>query len=418
MKTGFRKLLDNDKFVWMCSILVAIILWFAVRISIDKVIDFSVKNVPVSINTQSSTISKLELHALDGGETTVTVNVRGDGTVVGGLSSDDFTVMADLSKVTGPGTVELPLEAVNSSGKEFEVTGVNPSSISVNFDRLLTKKLPIEADIDGISVSEEYVVEQETVTPGEINITGPEIDVNKVDRCVAVIEVGEQLNKPAVFKSEVVLLDKEGNVVESPYITTDVTTAEVVIPVKKIVELPLTIKFTNIPTGFPIDELVYTLSNETITVAGIPDVVDRYREINLGYVDIKELDFSQDYNFNVELPAGFTNVDNIETVVVDFDETNIDEQTFTITGDRITIKNRPADYEVTVTTTRVSNVRILGDRNVLSKLTAGDIIAEIDLSNRNVQVGQFSVPLTIYMPTKGLVWAVGSYDVIINVREQ
>lgn len=151
-------------------------------------------------------------------------------------------------------------------------------------------------------------------------------------------------------------------------------------------------------------------------MAGNPDVLARYSEISLGYIDMKELDFSRDYTFDVTLPSGFTNVDHLETVEVLFDETNIEEGQFTI--NTFTIKNRPASYEVQVTTTRLSNVRILGDKEILSTLTSDDIIAEIDLSERNVQPGQFSVPVKIYLPTRGFVWAVGDYNAIINVKEK
>jgi YbbR domain-containing protein len=163
------------------------------------------------------------------------------------------------------------------------------------------------------------------------------------------------------------------------------------------------------------DDLSYTLSNSTVTVAGIPEILARYSEISLGYIDMKAFDPSDNYTFNVELPTGFTNVDHLQTVEVVFDETNLAEGMFTINN--FTIKNRPSNYEVQVTTTRLTNVRILGDKSIVDSLTSDDIVAEIDLSDRNIQAGQFSVPIKIYMPTKGFVWAVGDYSAIINVKE-
>ncbi len=271
-------------------------------------------------------------------------------------------------------------------------------------------------NIEGLSVGEGFVVEPETVTPQSITLSGPEIDVSKVYRCVVDVEVNDRLEGPAVYRSDIKFLDMDGNEVDAEFITTDATTAEVVIPVKQLVELPLTIDFINIPTGFPIDELDYSLSNEIINVAMIPDSVSRYSEISLGHIDIKQLDFSENYVFEVDLPSGFTNVDNIETVAVEFDDLNMGEVSLAISD--FTIKNRPTDYDVTVATTRIPSVRFVGDVTLLERLTAGDVVAEIDLSNQNVDEGQFSVPLNIYVPTRGLVWAVGDYSAIISVTER
>jgi len=415
MKFSLGKLFSNDKAVWALSFLLAVICWFVVALTVDTETNLEVKNVPVNINGQTSALSSLELHAIDGDSLAVSVHINGERLVVGGVDKSDITIVADLSGVTGPGSVDIPLTAVNNSGKDFSIVSVSPSVVTVKFDRLLTRTLPVTANINGLTVAEDYVVETETVTPDSVTISGPEIDVNKVDRCVVNVDVNDKLDKPTVFRSSIVLLDADGNAVESSYITTDVTEAEVVVPVKKVAELPLTIGFTNVPSGFPLDQLSYTLSNSKIKVAGIPDVLEKYSEISLGYVDMKTLDFSGNYNFDVTLPNGFTNVDNIESVEVRFDETNIGESRFTLKN--FTIKNRPADYDITVTTTRLANVRVLGDKNVLATLSSDDIIAEVDLSDRNIQPGQFSVPLKIYMPTKGLVWAVGDYTVIINVKE-
>lgn len=415
MKYSFRKLFSNDRAVLVFSLLMAVICWFVVALSVDTEASVAVENVPVNLDSQSSVLNSLDLHAIDADDIEVDVHIRGERLVVGSIEKDDIRIIADLSRVSAPGTVEIPLTAVNNTNQDFDIISVSPATLSVKFDRLLTKSLPITANITGLSVEDDYVVENETISPATVTISGPEIDVDKVASCVVNIEVDGKLEKPTTYQSDIILLDSSGEVIESSFISVDATTAEVVVPVKKIEVLPLVVEFINIPNGFPMEELSYSLSNNSIKVAGNPDVLGRYREVNLGYIDMKSLDFSENYEFEVKLPAGFTNIDHLQTVAVTFDDINVEEGQFTISN--FTIKNRPVNYDVSVTTTRLTNVRIMGDKDILASLTADDIVAEIDLSERNVQPGQFSVPLKIYMPTKGFVWAVGDYTAIINVKE-
>jgi len=415
MKYSFRKLFSNDRAVLVFSLLMAVICWFVVALSVDTEASVAVENVPVNLDSQSSVLNSLDLHAIDADNIEVDVHIRGERLVVGSIEKDDIRIIADLSRVSAPGTVEIPLTAVNNTNQDFDIISVSPATLSVKFDRLLTKSLPITANITGLSVEDDYVVENETISPATVTISGPEIDVDKVASCVVNIEVDGKLEKPTTYQSDIILLDSSGEVIESSFISVDATTAEVVVPVKKIEVLPLVVEFINIPNGFPMEELSYSLSNNSIKVAGNPDVLGRYREVNLGYIDMKSLDFSENYEFEVKLPAGFTNIDHLQTVAVTFDDINVEEGQFTISN--FTIKNRPVNYDVSVTTTRLTNVRIMGDKDILESLTADDIVAEIDLSERNVQPGQFSVPLKIYMPTKGFVWAVGDYTAIINVKE-
>ncbi len=416
MKFSLRKFLSNDRAVLVVSLLMAIVCWFVVALSVDTEASVSVDGVPVNLTGQSSVLDSLELHAIDADNLKVNVHIRGERLVVGAIDRDDIRIIADLSRVSGPGTVEIPLTAVNNTNQDFSIVSISPPTLTVKFDRMLTKSLPVRASISGLSVGDDYVVENETVTPAVVTITGPEIDVDRIASAVVNVEVNETLEKPTSYQNDILFLDSAGNPVETEYLTIDAQRAEVVIPVKKIDILPLVVEFINVPTGFPMDELSYKLSNATIKVAGNPDVLARYSEISLGYIDMQELDFSKDYTFEVTLPSGFTNIDHLQTVAVVFDEANIAEGQYSISN--FAVKNRPANYDVQLTTNRLNNVRIIGDKDIIAGLSTDDIIAEIDLSERNIQPGQFSVPVKIYMPTKGFVWAVGDYTAIINVKEK
>ena len=196
----------------------------------------------------------------------------------------------------------------------------------------------------------------------------------------------------------------------------DVKQAEVTVPILKTVDLPVKVEFLNAPDGLNLEELKYTISNETITVAGPVDEIDNYSEILLGYIDFKSLDLESNFTFDVELPDNFTNVAHTETVTVTFDWTDMVAKEFTVTN--LSLLNVPTDYDARLLTNRITRVRIIGPAQVLETMTSDDLVAQIDLSKRSVETGQFKTAVTISAPAKNLVWAVGDYTAVVVISEK
>ena len=150
---------------------------------------------------------------------------------------------------------------------------------------------------------------------------GPEKEVNRITRAVVHADLDEPLTRSQVISSEITLTNSEDEVVTSSHITSDFTAADITIPVKRKVELPLRVSFINVPEGFPLDELKYTLSNESIVVAAQERTIANTTEIVAGVIDFEQMDLTEQstYTFRVRLPEDFVNTENIENVVVEFD---------------------------------------------------------------------------------------------------
>ena len=224
------------------------------------------------------------------------------------------------------------------------------------------------------------------------------------------------LTKTTTFTSDIVLLDKDGHEIDASMLTMDVKQAEVVVPILKTVDLPVTVSFLNAPANLNLDTLKYTISNETITVAGPVDEIGKHSEIVLGYIDFKSLDLDSSFTFDVELPEEFTNVAHTETVTVTFDWTDMVEKEFTITN--LSLMNIPTDYTAKLLTNKITKVKVIGPAQVLESMTSDDLVAQIDLSKRAVETGQFKTAVTISAPTKNLVWTVGDYTAVVVVSEK
>ncbi len=54
----------------------------------------------------------------------------------------------------------------------------------------------------------------------------------------------------------------------------------------------------------------------------------------------------------------------------------------------------------------------------METLTAKDIVAEIDFSERELSTGSSSLPVSISVPGRKLAWAVGEYAAVVTIDEK
>lgn len=408
---------DNTKVLFIISLFIAIIAWFLMIFFVNPEKTKTISDVSIKLNTNYTTVEKLELQAIEGLEQKVDVLIYGNRSVVDTVTSSDFTVYASLGEVTGPGEYELNLIGEKNSNKNFDIQIITPQTVKVKFDRLVSKTFTVEVNIAGLSVESGFVAEDYTVSPLEVILTGPAEKIESISKCTVQISLSSPISSTVSFKNQPIkLLDASGREIDSEHITFDKSTANVTIPVLKIKKLPIEVSFINIPSYFSQGIFEYNLSNDEILIAGPAAIVDNYSSIQVGYVDLKTLTPSSAYLFDINLPTGFVNMENIEEVAVAF---NMKEYVWReISVQDIRIINQPANYDVSVVTKKINDIVLYGEKEVLDSITTQDVIAEIDMGVGNIAVGQGRVPVSIYIPSKSTVWAYGDYSVIIDVSEK
>ena len=76
----------------------------------------------------------------------------------------------------------------------------------------------------------------------------------------------------------------------------------------------LQVEFVNVPRGFPIEQLGYTLSRDTILVASPSETIDNIDAITVGPIDFREIDIGTEITLDITLNAGLKNVENVDSV--------------------------------------------------------------------------------------------------------
>lgn len=424
-----RGWIQNNGFVKILSIILAIISWFSVVLSHTSIISKDIREVPVTMQQQESSLAQLGLNVIEMETTEVTARINGDRIAVGQLEPEQLTATLQLTGIQpAQGTYTFDVvpaqTTTNSLGLirgDYEIVSYTPSTIKVKLDRIENKTFPVDVDVLGeIDVEEGYIREQETLTPQSVSISGPEVELEKIDRVAIQIEGDHHLNENYVEELPVIVLDAEGKEIdlEAHHLTLDNEVVQIVISVLKEKEIPLTIDFINKPRNFPYEELPYSMSNYEISVAGPTELTNKYQEILLGFVDISQINLENStFTFDVKLPQGFINQQNIQTVTVTFPSAQWEEKVYNIS--EVKLLNQPRDLQIELVTKEIYNVRVVGDPAILETLTSEDLVAELDLAEKkDLSLGQYQLPVKISAPTKGLVWATGEYNVVVQVSRE
>ena len=410
-----KRLFNNSLTLKIISVLIAFVAWLIVIENVDRESYATFRDISIDMTNVEESISTLGLNSVIPDVELANVSVNGVMYAVGNLTKDDISVAPDVSKVTGAGVYELPLVGtiLNANG-EVQISSVTPSRITVRFDTLHSKTLAIESSLNGLKSEVGYLIQDELVNPAQVTVTGPEAEVNRINRCEIRTEVSEKLSETYSKKSAIVLLDKNGTEIVSDNLTMDVTEATVTIPVLKIREIPVELQFINVPDHFPLDELNFSLSSEAISVAGIEASIDKYASILLDHIDFKQMGPGSSYAFPVELQMGFRNVENVQSVQVTLDSEGLSSRKMDL--ENVHVINVPLGYKAEPLAETLSGVELIGDTALLEALTADDIVCEVDMkSSSEIAEGQILMPVKVYDPMGRLIWAKGNYEVVVSI---
>lgn len=412
---NLHKLIENKRYAVLLSLFLSIILWFIIAMTFSQTTDQIISNVAVDLSGQSETMKQMGLSIISDEPIRVSVKVNGERTVVGGLKASDIKVTPDIKGITQPGVATVQLTAERNTDEVFEIVSISPETVELNFNRISSVKVPIEIDIGDAVAEDGYTIQSAYCNPSEVTVSGPENEVSQVKSARVQPNVSGVLSATVMETCEVILLDGDGNVLESDSLTPDVQNISVTIPVLKTKRVPLVVDFINLPKGFKEEQVKYSLSNDTVMVAGEKNVIDKLDEIHIGYIDLSTVNLDTELNFEVTLPGGVVNLEQIENVTVTFDMTDMAMQSFDVSN--INMTNKPSNYDVTLISSRITGVTLIGPSADIEAISAADIVADIDFTQINIREGQTEVKVSISVPSKGTIWAYGNYVAQIEVEE-
>ncbi len=416
-------LLDNPRLRMLVAFILAVISWIIVTVGIQPDTDRTITSVPVDFSYDSARYSVMGLSIVNEPVKNVSLKVYGNGSDIGSLKKEDFVVYPKYNAVKGPGQIELSLDVkcisqtVDANNIKVNVQPAD-TEVTVVFDKVEEKEVPVRVVTKDLAVAPGYTLYKYQPVPAEITLRGPKNELDKIAEAVAEITVEEKLSQTQTLTAPLNFVNEAGEPVELKYVKPEATAADVTLTVYQKAELPLVVTLINAPPGFDESSLKYTLSQKTLQVAGPASVIENMTEVSIGSVDLSTFALDKVYELPVELPNGLVSEENVESVTLNFDTSNMTTKTFNLKSDAVQVVNMPAGYSLNVLTNRIRNVVICGPKDVLDGLTADSVVARIDMDELNVVTGQQTIAVNIYVPADNRVFALGSYSISCQIESQ
>ena len=419
-KITLKDLTSNKKVVAIFSVLLAFVIWLSVVINQTPTIEKTI-SLPININTQGTALGESGLQEISGAmERNVNVRVQGPAYIVSNLTADDIDVTPSLQSVTAPGQYSVSLTASKKTlNGDYAILSVSPSEISTKFDYVTENSYTVEIEANNIkldaSLAAAGLIDRglKFNNPGDnnIKISGPKTETDKIKRVIARVEKKETIKKTTSYEAEIVLLDAAGNTLNNNLYTLGVSEVKVSKVVYKKKTVPVNATFSGAPAGFA-NTVKWTLSDSKIEIMGEPETIDSIEKIELPPIDLNKIS-KQDTSvvMPLEFTGGVESVDNTTSVTVTFDLSKYTEKTFTIT--ELIVVNNENNSKVTLTSA-VKNVKICGPSSVISKLSASDLCAKIDVSGKTA--GEYIMPITVVSRSGKILWQIGSYEASVSIK--
>ncbi len=192
----FSNLMENNKFVFLLSLVISFFVWVAVAMYASPEESFTIYNVPVTVDTQNSLVSQKGYKNFWQSDEKIDVTVTGPRYLITSLTADDVLVTPNLNTVDSAGVSELSLKvSLKSNSQDITISSQSKTSVEIYFDSELEKEFEIQLDTSLIEqkMAEGYQMNSAELTVSTVRLKGPETEINKIVSVVATPQFPEEL---------------------------------------------------------------------------------------------------------------------------------------------------------------------------------------------------------------------------------
>ena len=399
------------------SLVIAFGLWLYVVTNVSQEADYTIYNVPVVMEGET-VLTERNLMITSVSADDVDLTLSGNRSDLAKVSSGNTILKVDLTKIYEPGEkIALNYNPVFPSDvptNALTIQNRHPANIYITVEARRTKEVPVEvvwigSTPDGfMSDRENRVLDYSSVT-----VVGPASVADLIEKAVIEVDLSEQ--KESLSQDyRYTLCDADGNPVDAELITTNVESIRLDVKIHKVKEVKLIAEViygggaTEKNTTVEIEPAVIRLSGGSAVLEELGD------SINVGKIDLRTIEKSQEINIPITLPEAVTNLSNITEAKVNIRFTGLLVKEFEV--DTIEAVNVPEGLEVEIMEKKMT-VALRGTAMDLSKILPEDIIVRADFTGAVAGTSTFKATVH-FADDLSSIGAIRSYSVTANLTEK
>jgi hypothetical protein len=399
---------------------IAFICWLVISITVYPNTPKTISNIPLEVDISGTSAEANDLSIISTDVEKVKVKITGDTYAVGTLKSEDLVATAEVENVTQSGIYQLKIDVSSVDGTEFTVNSIEPSYVTVEFDKYVTKEVPIVINAPNIKAKDGYIMDETSpqTTPSAISITGPQKVVDGIAQLSVDVSQEKEIDNYYTYHSSNVadwhLYSDSGAEIEADGLSYDLKDIQVDFQAYMTKTLKLTYTIINAQSSdFEPD---FNMSADEIVVASSDSSLETTEEISIGYIDMSEVDLNYSKDFNIELPSSYRNISGIDKVTVSLNSNNYAKREFSNLTN-FAIVNAPSDYDIELVSESLT-VEIIAPQYIIDSITQDDFVLKVDLSSVQMTGSLFPANVTVQLPNYSNAWCVGKYTVSLRAVEK
>lgn len=393
-----KKRLTNNWGLKILAFFIAVMLWFVV-VNIDNPIQQKVyTNVPVNvINTEVLAEEQQTFQIVDDTQT-ISVTVTAQRSVLQKINNSDIVAVADMKELTLK--TQIPIN-VTVNGHKVESAVASPRNLQVKLEEEQTKKFPIIPTTTG-TVRDGYALGKIVAVPEKVSIRGPKSVIDQISRVEAAVNVSG-LSQNQILASELVLYDKNNEVIDQKLLTNNIGTDGVGVSVQVLhtesVPLQFDVSGIKATAGYEFVDIMYEPME--VQVAGEKEVLNQIDviEIPASALAMSELTDRTEKVVDISgyLPDKVQLVDeNAGSVVVTINIEKDGTKSYDITVASISVNNLATELQLNYTTADAIVIKLRGPEVVLNSFDPNTKVS-IDLKKYD-KPGEYIVPVQVDIP--------------------
>lgn len=415
-KFSIRKLIYNDKYLIICSIIAAIVIWVLTSMNLSPETTKRI-TVPVSIDFSGTLAEQLGIQYYGDDKVTVDVTVSCKKYLVNDISESNVTASLQTGAVTTTGYQSVPIIINVAEDAEFTVQSYYPTTVAGFYDYAEEITVPVELNfVNDTFTAEGYVAGETTLNQSTVIIRGARTYVSNVKRVVANVTLENDLKESQIVALTPVALNEIGNRVDNVQILLPEgeTALTASVPILKVENLSPSVSFVAGP-GDAESFLDVKYSVNSVEVGALESA--QLTALNLGNISFNDINLGVNtFDFNAAQLNGVTVLDGTEDITV----TVTVPSNYETAQIPIGVSDLPSEvegYNVTVTSISSSYITVVGDPTALSGIDQSRLSFSYAPLERAESIDENTerCRLTVTISGNGRYWVLGMYTVNVKV---